>query len=79
MRPAATPSGRKGAGIALILLLILIWAGLVATLAPSIGKWPILVQGAFYLVVGIVWIIPLKPLLRWSETGRWRRPPPAGD
>lgn len=72
------PSWRKGAGIALIVLLILIWAALVATLAPVVGKWPILVQGAFYLVMGIVWIIPLKPLLRWSQTGRWRGPR-AGD
>ena len=69
-----TGPGRKLAGIAIILLLILIWAALVASLAPMIGKWPILVQGAFYLVMGIVWIIPLKPLLRWSETGRWRGP-----
>ena len=74
-----TPSGRKGLGIAVILLLILIWAALVASLAPVIGKWPILVQGAFYLVMGIVWISPLKPLLRWTETGRWRGRSSSGD
>jgi hypothetical protein len=73
-----SPSSRKGAGIAIILLLILIWAALVASLAPVIGKLPILVQGAFYLVMGIVWISPLKPLLRWTETGRWRATP-SGD
>ena len=65
-------SWRKLAGILIILLLIFIWAALVASLATAIGKWPILVQGAFYLVMGIVWIIPLKPLVRWMETGRWR-------
>jgi hypothetical protein len=32
--------------------------------------WP--VQAIFYLIAGIVWILPLKPLLRWMETGRWR-------
>ncbi|HEU5285912.1 MAG TPA: DUF2842 domain-containing protein [Sphingomicrobium sp.] len=79
MTPATGPSWRKGAGIAAIVLLILIWAALVASLAPMIGNWPILVQGAFYLVTGIVWIIPLKPLLRWAETGRWRRPTKSGD
>ena len=72
------PSFRKLAGIAIIVLLILIWAALVASFAPVIGKWPILVQGAFYLVMGVVWIIPLKPLLRWTETGRWRKTP-SGD
>ena len=66
-------SGRKLSGIAIIVLLILIWAALIACLAPVIGNLPILVQGAFYLVMGIAWISPLKPLLRWTETGRWRR------
>ena len=74
-----SPSGRKGAGIAVIVLLILIWAALVASLSPVVGKWPVLVQGAFYLVMGIAWIIPLKPLLRWSQTGRWRGTPSSGD
>jgi len=73
------PSSRKLIGIAAILLLILIWAGFVASLAPLIGKWPILVQGAFYLVMGLVWILPLKPLIRWTETGRWRGSHTPGD
>ena len=67
-----SPPARKLSGIAIIVLLIFIWAALVASLAPVIGNLPILVQGAFYLVMGIVWISPLKPLLRWTETGRWR-------
>ena len=67
------PSGRKLAGIAAILLLIVIWAVLVASLAPFIGRLPILVQALFYLIAGIAWIAPLRPLLRWSQTGRWRR------
>lgn len=76
---AVTPASRKGAGIALILLLILVWAALVASLTPLVGTWPVLVQGAFYLIMGLAWIIPLKPLLRWAETGRWRAPPKPGD
>ena len=69
-----TPSFRKLVGILIILALILIWAALVASLAPIAGKWPDFVQAAFYLVMGIVWIIPLKPLIRWTETGSWRGP-----
>ena len=68
------PSWRKGAGIAAILLLILFWAVLIATFASTVGRWPIFVQALFYLVVGIAWIAPLKPLLRWSQTGHWRQP-----
>ena len=69
------PSGRKLAGIGAILLLIALWATLVASLAPFVGRWPMLVQAAFYLIMGTAWIIPLKPLVRWSQTGYWRRPP----
>lgn len=69
------PSWRKGAGIAAILLLILLWAVLVASLAGMVGRWPVIVQALFYLVAGIAWIAPLKPLLRWSQTGRWGQGP----
>jgi hypothetical protein len=68
------PSYRKLAGIALILLLIVVWATFVASLAQIVGRWPILVQAPFYLLVGIVWIIPLKPLVRWIQTGSFRIP-----
>lgn len=66
----AEPSYRTLVGIALILLLIVLWATFVASLARIVGSWPILVQAPFYLVVGIIWIIPLKPLVRWIQTGR---------
>jgi hypothetical protein len=66
------PSWRKPAGVGLILLLILLWAGAVATIAEMVGSvaWPI--EALFYVVAGTAWILPLKPLLRWMETGRWR-------
>ena len=66
------PSARRLAAIALILLLILVWAALVATLAPWVSRLPILVQALFYLIMGIAWIAPLKPLIRWSQTGSFR-------
>ncbi|WP_118857378.1 DUF2842 domain-containing protein [Sphingomonas mesophila] len=67
------PRGRKLAGIAIILTLIALWALLVASLAEWVGDWPVLAQAAFYLVAGVVWIAPLKPLIRWIETGRFSR------
>ena len=73
------PSWRTGAGIAAILLLILFWAVLIAAFAPTVGRWPVLVQALFYLVVGIAWIAPLKPLLRWSQTGKWKQSPTRQD
>lgn len=68
----AEPSSRKLIGIAAILLLIAVWAAFVAGLAPLVGRWPVLVQAPYYLVMGTIWIAPLKPLLRWIETGSFR-------
>jgi predicted membrane channel-forming protein YqfA (hemolysin III family) len=68
----AEPTSRTLTGVALILLLIAVWAAFVASLAQLVGRWPILVQAPFYLVMGIVWIIPLKPLVRWIQTGSFR-------
>ncbi|AMU89406.1 hypothetical protein ATM17_10215 [Sphingopyxis macrogoltabida] len=56
----------------LILLLIAVWAVIIVGLSPWVGTWPVLVQAVFYLVTGVIWIMPLKPLLRWMELGRWR-------
>ena len=67
-----SPSGRKLAGIAIILLLIVGWAAFVASLARIVGQWPILVQAPFYFGMGIAWALPLKPLVRWIETGSFR-------
>jgi hypothetical protein len=65
------PSWRKPAGIFAILAIIAAWAILVASLAGTVGQWPILAQALFYLIAGIGWVLPLKPLLRWMETGRF--------
>ena len=72
MTPATQPSWRKPAGIFAILGLITLWAILVASLAGTVGGWPVLLQAIFYLIAGIAWILPLKPLLRWMVTGPFR-------
>jgi predicted membrane channel-forming protein YqfA (hemolysin III family) len=68
----AEPSWRKPAGIFAILALIAAWAAVIVSLSGTVGRWPVLVQGIFYLAAGIMWILPLKPLLRWMETGHFR-------
>ena len=69
----AQPSARKLIGTGLILLIIAVWAALVASLARFVGTWPVLIQAPFYLAMGLAWIIPMKPLVRWIETGRFGR------
>ena len=66
------PTWRKPAGIGLILLLIAVWAVLVASLAGAIGDMPWPVQAIFYLAAGTIWILPLRPLLKWMEIGSFR-------
>lgn len=68
------PSYRTIIGIALILLLIGLWGALVASLARVVGTWPVLLQAPYYLVTGLAWIVPLKPLVRWMQTGSFRAP-----
>lgn len=65
------PSWRKPAGIFGILAYITVWAIIVASLSGFVGGWPILIQAVFYLVAGIIWIAPLKPVLKWMETGHF--------
>ena len=66
------PTWRKPAGMLAILAYLSAWVVLVASFSQEIGSlaWPL--QLLVYLVAGIVWILPLKPALRWMETGRWR-------
>lgn len=56
----------------MILALIALWAFLIGSFSESIGRLPGWGQIPIYLVSGIIWIAPLKPLLQWMETGRWR-------
>ncbi len=71
-RLPVNPSGRNLAGIFLILLLIGAWSVAVVTVYDRIAgaAWPL--QAMFFLVAGIAWVLPLKPLLRWMQVGRWR-------
>lgn len=70
------PRSRPTAGVFMILGIIIVWAALVASVSDTVTRWPALVQLLLYIVAGVVWILPLKPILRWSETGRWREGPP---
>ena len=66
------PSWRKPVGALGIIAWVSIWVVLIATFSRHVGALPVLLQLPIYLVAGIVWILPLRPLLIWMETGRWR-------
>ena len=69
-----TPSWRKPVGMLAILALIAIWVVLVASLSNWVGHWHWLLQLGFYGTTGIIWlwILPMRRMLLWMETGRWR-------
>lgn len=66
------PSWRKPVGMLAILAIIALWAGLIASFSVQIARWPTIAQTIFYIVAGIIWIFPMRPLLVWMETGRFR-------
>jgi len=66
------PSWRQPVGIFLILALIAGWAVVVVSLSPLLEGAPRWFHAIYYFVAGVAWILPLKPLLRWMETGKWR-------
>jgi hypothetical protein len=66
------PTWRKPAGMMMILGIIAIWSVLVVSASPWISQLPGWTQTIVYTVAGIIWIAPLRPLLIWMETGRWR-------
>ena len=66
------PSWRTAVGVFSIIAWIILWVVLIASLSGTVGDWPVLAQAAFYLVAGLAWIVPLKPVLQWIETGRFK-------
>lgn len=68
------PSWRKPVGVLAILLMLVAWAVLAASLSALVGGWHWALQLAFYLFAGIawLWVLPMRAMLRWMETGRWR-------
>ena len=67
-----TPSWRKPVGMLAILLLIIVWCVAITSLSGVVGGWHWTLQLVFYLFTGLIWIAPLKPMLRWMEVGSWR-------
>jgi hypothetical protein len=68
------PTWRKPAGIIGLLLYLTLYAGLVAAFADVLALLPGWLMLLVYVVLGIAWIAPLRPLFLWMNTGRWTAP-----
>ncbi|MCT2401031.1 DUF2842 domain-containing protein [Novosphingobium mangrovi (ex Huang et al. 2023)] len=66
------PTWRIPIGVLLLVLALALYGIAVASFVPPlIGEWNALAQTPVYVVLGLVWILPLRRFLIWMETGRW--------
>jgi hypothetical protein len=62
---------RKFIGAILLILLVAVWALLAMAFAQFAFSSPNAITAMiFYVVVGLGWIFPAMPLIRWMEKGR---------
>jgi len=66
------PTLRIPLGVLALFVALLVYGVLVARyVAPWIENWHALAQTPVYIVLGVIWLLPLKRFLIWMETGRW--------
>ncbi len=60
---------RKFIGTAVMLIFVGVYAvvAMLVAQADLVHQAPGWVQGVFYAVVGLAWILPLMPLIAWME------------
>ncbi len=70
-----TPTWRIPAGIISLFIGLMIYAIVIARYAPDIiGTWPGPAQTVVYVILGVIWLLPLRNFLIWMETGSWTAP-----
>ena len=69
------PTWRIPVGILLLLAALTVYAVVIARYAPEvIGDWPVWAQTPVYVLLGVIWLLPLRRFLIWMETGRTSPP-----
>jgi hypothetical protein len=59
---------RKLVGTIALIIFVCVYALVAMALVQGrIQEAPKLAQTAFYIVLGLVWIVPVLPLIRWME------------
>lgn len=67
------PTWRIPVGLLGLLVGLIVYGVIIARYVPDlIGGWPALAQAPVYLVLGLIWLLPLRRFLIWMETGRTR-------
>ena len=60
---------RKLVGVFVTIVFVVVYALVAMALAQGrfIHDAPGFVQGVYYAVIGMAWILPIMPLIRWME------------
>ena len=67
------PTWRIPIGVLALVAALLVYGGIVARLlAPALSRWPVLAQLPVYLLLGVIWLVPLRRFMIWMETGRFK-------
>ena len=60
---------RKLVGMALIVVGLTVYAGLAAWIGGALRPFPWIVELVYYAVAGVLWVFPIRMLLRWMSGG----------
>jgi len=67
------PTWRIPVGVLALFAALLVYGIVIARYVPGlIGAWPVLAQTPVYIVLGLLWLLPMRRFLFWMEHGRWR-------
>jgi hypothetical protein len=67
-----SPSLRRPLGILGLCCFLLVYVLGAVWLFEPVGSLHPLVQLPIWLVLGLAWVFPLRPVIVWIETGRFR-------
>jgi hypothetical protein len=66
------PTWRILVGVLALFVALLVYGLVIARYVPGIiGTWPALAQTPIYIILGLLWLLPMRRFLIWMETGRW--------
>ena len=65
------PTLRIPLGILALLAALALYGLGVMWASQWIGRLPVWAQTIVYIVLGVIWLLPLRRFLTWMETGRW--------
>lgn len=64
-----SPALKKLLGLVALMVGLLVYALLAMRLAVAVLPENLIVQTIFYVIAGVAWVLPARPLVRWMQSG----------